>query len=91
MYGSVFNNTEQKWEIRTNAKLYEPYKREDVVQFSIYHRDKDRMGRPCMAGRCKYVGRSIEKYDEGKVTAKNMEGQRQGIIRRNWSGLGAGI
>jgi len=32
MYGPVFNNTEQKWEIRTNAQLYQLHKREDVVQ-----------------------------------------------------------
>jgi len=34
IYGPVFNNTEQKWEIRTNAQLYQLYKREDVVQFT---------------------------------------------------------
>jgi len=33
IYGPVINNTEQKWEIRTNAQLYQLYKREDVVQF----------------------------------------------------------
>jgi len=30
------------------------------------------------------------KETKGKTTEK-MEGQRQGITRRNWSGLGAGI
>jgi hypothetical protein len=34
MYEPIFNYTEQKWEIRTNAKLYQLYKREDVVQFT---------------------------------------------------------
>jgi hypothetical protein len=34
MYGLVFNNAEQKWEIRTNTQLYQLYKREDVVQFT---------------------------------------------------------
>jgi len=61
----------------------------------IHRRDKDRMGRPCMAGRWKYVERSIDIYGEGKETngktAEKMEGQRQGIIRRNWNGLEAGV
>jgi len=34
IYRSVFNNTEQKWELRTKAQLYQLYKREDVVQFT---------------------------------------------------------
>lgn len=34
MYGPVFNNTEQKWEIRTNAQLYQLHKKEDMVQFT---------------------------------------------------------
>ncbi|CAH1721690.1 unnamed protein product [Aphis gossypii] len=33
IYGPVFNNAEQKWEIRTNTQLHQLYKREDVVQF----------------------------------------------------------
>ncbi|KAE9540045.1 hypothetical protein AGLY_005297 [Aphis glycines] len=33
IYGPIFNNAEQKWEIRTNTQLYQLYKREDVVQF----------------------------------------------------------
>jgi len=33
IYGFVFNNTEQKWEIRANVQLYQLYKRENVVQF----------------------------------------------------------
>lgn len=33
MYVTVFDNTEQKWEIRTNAQLYQIHKREDVVKF----------------------------------------------------------
>jgi len=33
IYGPVFNNTEQKWEIRTNAQLYQLCKKEDIVQF----------------------------------------------------------
>jgi len=34
IYGPIFNNKEHKWEIRTNSKLYQIYKREDVVQFT---------------------------------------------------------
>lgn len=33
IYESVFNNTEQKQEIRDNVQLYQLYKREHVVQF----------------------------------------------------------
>lgn len=48
------------------------------------------MSRPCMAGQRKHVERSIDRYDEGK-TAKKMEGQHQGITRRNWSCMEAGV
>lgn len=33
IYRPIFNNTEQKCEIRTNVQLYQMYKREDVVKF----------------------------------------------------------
>lgn len=53
------------------------------------------MGWPCIAGRWKYLERSIDIYGKRKETKRKttekMEGQRQRIIRRNWSGLGAGI
>lgn len=88
MYGPVFNNTEQKWEIRTNAQLYQLYKREEVVQFT-------RGTRVEWAGRWKFVERSIDIYGKGKKTkgktAEKMEGQSRGIIGGHWSGLGAGI
>lgn len=55
----------------------------------------NRVDRPCMAGRWKYVERSIYMYGEGKrterKTAGKMEEQRQGITRKIWCGLGAGI
>jgi len=45
-----------------------------------------------MAGRWKYVERSVDKYGKGKETqgktAEKMEGEHQGIIRRNRSGAG---
>lgn len=31
IYGPVFNNTERKLEIRTNAQLHRLYRREDMV------------------------------------------------------------
>lgn len=53
------------------------------------------MGTPCMASRWKYAERNNDVYDEGKETkgktVKKMEGQRHGIIRRNWSGLEARV
>jgi len=61
----------------------------------IHKRDKDRIARPCMAGRWKFVERSIDIYGKRKEikgkTMEKVEGQRQGIIRKKWSELGAGI
>jgi len=34
IYGPVFDNAEQKWEIRANTQLCQLYKREDEVQFT---------------------------------------------------------
>lgn len=56
----------------------------------IHQRDKNRMGRPCMAGLWRYVERSIDIYGERKET-KGKTTEKMERQRRNWSGLGTGI
>jgi len=78
MYGPVFNNTEQKWEIRTNTQLNQLPALQKRRCGPIYQRDKDIMGRPRVANRWKCTERSIDIYDKRKEakgkTTENMEG-----------------
>lgn len=48
------------------------------------------MGRPCMAdgNMLKRVLTDMMSGETKRKAGKKMEGQRQGITRRNWSGLG---
>lgn len=88
IYGFVFNNMQQKRKIRTNAQLYQLFKKKDVIQFIRGSRIEWTYF--VWRGWWKYVKKSIDRK-KGQEDDRVKDGTTQGTTRRNWSGLGAGV
>lgn len=86
IYGLVFNNVaEQKWVFRINARVYEMYKRKNLMQFvegtslewaGLWNLRKSDE---------KNYDRRDERKNTKKKTVKKMEGRRWGATRRTRS------